>query len=137
MSLANIPNRSWRTGKSLNNYIGKSPALPGDSKSLAAPYFETLTYAERTPTHADNNLYIFSAYVSVMSAYVSVRDRRNSSKTSGSQQAFHDSIAVLYRIGQPGGIFTACFCQFRLASSRSADQGSDLFDNPAGRNFPA
>jgi hypothetical protein len=26
----------------MNNYIGKPPALPGDLKSLTAPYFETL-----------------------------------------------------------------------------------------------
>jgi len=28
-----------------DNYIGKRPALPGDSKRLTAPYFETLRNA--------------------------------------------------------------------------------------------
>jgi hypothetical protein len=35
------------------NYIGKPPALPGDSKSLTAPYFETLRNAEKALTNAD------------------------------------------------------------------------------------
>ncbi len=30
------------------NDIGKPPALPGDSKSLTAPYFETLRNAEKS-----------------------------------------------------------------------------------------
>ena len=34
-------------------YIGKPRALPGDSKSLTAPYFETLRNAEKALTHAD------------------------------------------------------------------------------------
>jgi hypothetical protein len=35
------------------NYIGKPPALPWDSKSLTAPYFETLRNAEKALTNAD------------------------------------------------------------------------------------
>jgi hypothetical protein len=35
------------------NCIGKPWALPGDSKSLTAPYFETLRNAEKALTHAD------------------------------------------------------------------------------------
>jgi hypothetical protein len=30
------------------NYIGKLPALPGDAKSLTAPYFETLRNADKS-----------------------------------------------------------------------------------------
>jgi hypothetical protein len=36
-----------------NNYIGKPPALPANSKSLTAPYFETLRNAEKALTNAD------------------------------------------------------------------------------------
>jgi hypothetical protein len=32
----------------IHNYIGKSPALPGDSKSLTTPYFETLRNADKS-----------------------------------------------------------------------------------------
>jgi hypothetical protein len=32
----------------LLNYIGKAPALPGDSKSLTAPCFETLRNADKS-----------------------------------------------------------------------------------------
>jgi hypothetical protein len=35
------------------HYIDKPLALPGDSKSLIAPYFETLRNAEKALTYAD------------------------------------------------------------------------------------
>jgi hypothetical protein len=36
----------------LHNYIGKPPALPGGSKSLTAPYFETLRNADKSAATA-------------------------------------------------------------------------------------
>jgi hypothetical protein len=37
-----------RAMRKTGNYIGKSPALPGDSKSLTVPYFETLRNADKS-----------------------------------------------------------------------------------------
>jgi hypothetical protein len=51
------------------NYIGKPAALPGDSKSLTAPYFETLTYADMTLTYAEKIYKFLSAFVQRASAF--------------------------------------------------------------------
>jgi hypothetical protein len=40
--------RNCQTEFDVPDYIGKPPALPGNSKSLTAPYFETLRNADKS-----------------------------------------------------------------------------------------
>ncbi len=53
-------------------FHGDPSALPGDSKSLASPYFITLMHADMTLTYAEKIYKFFPAWVGV-------QDRQNSS----------------------------------------------------------